>query len=261
MRRISILITLALVALPAIAEEKSVRKISVFLDSAIPHFAVGGPQWQTTFIFHNPSEELEKFYLSFFGDNGLPLAVPVLGGMHSSVLITLLPHATYKLVSDYRPELSSLSGGALITDPYTCSDCRFYYSTVHTIFAMNDLQQGKFLCEATVPQESAYENNVVLVYDQKGYVMGVALMNPSASEIKKVTATVYNEGNQLLRTEQFYMDPLTHQAFGLSDRYPETAGKLGYVKFSTEGMGGIAGIGLRFSPNGTFTSMHFISAD
>ena len=105
MRRISILITLALVTLPAIAEEKSVRKISVFLDSAIPHFAVGGPQWQTTFIFHNPSEELEKFYLSFFGDNGLPLAVHVLGGMHSSVLITLPPHATYKLVSDYRPEL------------------------------------------------------------------------------------------------------------------------------------------------------------
>jgi len=261
MRRILILITLALATLPAIAEEKPVRKISVFLDSAIPHFAVGGPQWQTTFIFHNPSAEVEKFYLTFLGDNGLPLAVPVLGGMNSSVLITLPPHATYKLISDYRPDLSLLSGSALITDPSTCSDCRFYRSTVHTIFAMYDWQQRKFLCEATVPQESAYENNVVLVYDQEGYVMGGALMNPSTSEVKKVTATVYNQGNQLLRTEQFSMGPLTHQSFVLSDRYPETAGKFGYVKFSTEGMGGIAGVGLRFSPNGTFTSMHFISVD
>jgi hypothetical protein len=235
--------------------------MSFYLDRAIPHFAAGGPQWQTTFIFHNPSDTLEKFYLNFLGDNGKPLAVPVLGGMHPSVLVTLPPHATYKLVSDYRPEVHQLVGSALVTDPYTCSDCEFSRATIHTIFAQYDPKQRKFLCEATVPQESPYENDVVLVYDQEGYVMGVALMNPSSYEVKKVTATVYDKNDRILRTDQFYMDPLTHQSFALTDKYPETAGRLGYVKFSTDGLGGIAGIGLRFAPNGTFTSMHFISVD
>ncbi len=55
------------------------------------------------------------------------------------------------------------------------------------------------------------------------------------------------------------MDPLTPQAFLPKERYPETAGRLGYVKFSAAGLSGLAGISLTFSPNGTFTSMHLVS--
>ncbi len=252
MRRIFVLLVLSTVSHSAFA-------ISFFQGRAIPHFAVGGPQWQTTFIFHNPSELLEKFSIDFHGDDGKSLAIPLSGGMSASVLITLPPHTTYKLVSDYRPDLSMMWGSGFLTIPANCQDCLFYYSTVHTIFAKYDPQQRKFLCEATVPQESPNDNNVVLVYDQQGYTMGVALMNPSPTEVKFVTVTVYDKDNRLLRTDQFYMDPLTHQAFALSDRYPETAGRMGYVKFSTNGVTGIAGIGLRFSANETFTSMHFVT--
>ena len=252
MRRIFVLLALSMVSHSAFA-------IAFFQGRAIPHFAVGGPQWQTTFVFHNPADQLEKFSIDFHGDDGNSVAIPVSGGMSTSVLITLPPHTTYKLVSDYRPDLPLTSGSAFITLPPNCQDCGFYFSTVYTIFAMYDVQQHKFLCEATVPQESPNYNNVVLVYDQQGYVMGVALMNPSDVEIKLVTVTVYDKDNQLLRTDQFYMKPLEHRVFALTDRYPETVGRLGYVKFSTNGVTGLAGIGLRFSPNGTFTSMYFIS--
>lgn len=254
--------TFALLALCASADDKSTQRIGFFLDSAVPHVAAGGTQWQTTFLFHNPSSQTEKFYLNFLQDNGQPLAIPIRGGLSTQVLVTLPPHTTTKLTTDYRPDLPTLSGSALISDPYDCADCRFYYSTVHTIFALYDWQQRKFLCEATVPQESPYENNVILVYDQEnGYVTSLALMNPSTYEIKRVTVSIYDKNNALLRTDQFYMDPKTHQAFELCTRYPETAGKMGYVKFQTDGIGGVAGIGLRFSPNATFTSMHFLSAD
>jgi hypothetical protein len=259
MRRIHILIALALLPLSASAADNSKRHLDLFLDPVIPHFAVGGPERQTTFIFHNPSDQLEKFYLNFTGDDGKPQAIPALGGMVFSVVITLPPHTTRKLVSDYRPDLPVMSGGALITDPYTCSDCSFYYSTVHTIFSRYDWVKKVFNCEATVPQESQFDNAVALVYDQENFIMGVALMNPSTYEIKKVTATVYDKDNQLLQTEEFYMDPLAHLVFSLDARYPMTVGRLGYVKFSTDGLGGIAGIALRFAPNNTFTSMHFIT--
>jgi hypothetical protein len=119
-------------------------------------------------------------------------------------------------------------------------------------------QQWVFNSEATVPQESQFDNTVALVYDQENFIMGVALMNPSTSETKTVTATIYDKDNLLLYTEQFHMDPLAHLVFSLDARYPVTAGRLGYVKFSTDGTTGIAGIALRFAPNNTFTSMHFI---
>ena len=54
------------------------------------------------------------------------------------------------------------------------------------------------------------------------------------------------------------MGPLEHKAFVLSDRYPETAGKIGHVKFHIRD-GYINGIALRFSPNATFTSMRLIT--
>jgi hypothetical protein len=124
---------------------------------------------------------------------------------------------------------------------------------------MYDWQAKKFLCEATVPQESSFENNVLLIYDQEVSSMGVALMNPSTYEIKKVAVSIYDKDDKALQQDEFYMDPLTHRAFVLADKYPVTRGRIGYVKFSTTGLGGVAGIGLRFSPSGTFTSMHFVS--
>jgi hypothetical protein len=261
MRIIHILVALALLPLSLFAVDNSKKNLSFFLDPVIPHFAVGGPEWQTTFIFHNPSDTLEKFYLNFTDDNGQPLQIPALGSTVSAVLITLPPHMTAKLVSDYRPDLPVMSGGARITAPYSCSDCTFTYSTVHTIFSRYDWVRQIFNCEATVPQESRFDNNIVLVYDQENFIMGVALMNPSDNETKSVTATVYDEDNHQLSTEQFTMHPLDHLVFSLDARYPATVGKLGYVKFSTTGLGGIAGIALRFAPNNTFTSMHFISVD
>lgn len=261
MMRIShILIALTLLPLSASAEDNR-KHLDFILDPVIPHFAVGGPEWQTTFIFHNPSDTLEKFYLNFTDDDGKPLPIPALGSMVSSVLITLPAHTTRKLVSDYRPDLPVMSGGARITDPYTCSDCSFTYSTVHTIFSRYDWVKKIFNCEATVPQESRFDNNIALVYDQQNFIMGVALMNASDYEIKLVTVTVYDQDNHLLQADQFYMDPLDHLVFSLDAKYPVTAGKMGYVKFSTTGLGGIAGIALRFAPNNSFTSMHFITMD
>jgi hypothetical protein len=259
MRTIHILVALALLPLSASAVDNSKRNISIYLAPVIPHFAVGGPEWQTTFIFHNPSNVLEKFYVNFTGDNGQPLAIPALGGTVSSVVVTLPPHTTRKLVSDYRPDLPVMSGGAVINDD--CTDCWFWDSTVHTIFSRYDWVRQVFNCEATVPQESQFDNAVELVYDQENFIMGVALMNPSSSEIKTVTATVYDKDNLLLQTHQFTMNPLAHLVFSLDARYPVTAGKLGYVRFTAPGLGGITGIALRFAPNNTFTSMHFITVD
>jgi hypothetical protein len=45
-----------------------------------------------------------------------------------------------------------------------------------------------------------------------------------------------------------------HASFALIDRLPSTAGKRGIIQFQNLS-GGIAGLGLRFSPSGPFTDV------
>lgn len=260
MRRIPVFIAFALIALPAPAEKNRAPAASVFRDPVIPHFAAGGGQWRTTFVFHNPSDTREKFFLGFFGADGLPIEAPVSGGMYSAAPVELPPYSTYKLVTDLRPDLSPVSGFALLLTPPDCEGCRFYFSTVQTILALYDPEQEKLLCETAIPQESAYDSRLVLVYDQEGPGVWVALMNPGA-ETRTVAVSVYDAENRLLRSEEFPLEPLARQTFVLGERYPETADKVGYMKFSAGGPGGIAGVALRFSPNGTFTAIPLIAAD
>jgi hypothetical protein len=59
-------------------------------------------------------------------------------------------------------------------------------------------------------------------------------------------------GNQL-GTQFISIAGNGHTAFVLPNQFPLTVGKRGIAKFQTTG--GLAGLGLRFSPFGTFTSV------
>jgi hypothetical protein len=59
-------------------------------------------------------------------------------------------------------------------------------------------------------------------------------------------------GNQL-GTQNLNIPGSGHTAFVLPNQFPLTAGKRGIVRF--QATGGIVGLGLRFSPFGTFTSV------
>lgn len=58
---------------------------------------------------------------------------------------------------------------------------------------------------------------------------------------------------RVLGTQNIHMSGLRHLSFVLPDLVPLTAGKRGMVQFN--GSNRISGLGLRFSPFGTFTSV------
>ena len=101
--------------------------------------------------------------------------------------------------------------------------------------------------------QSQSPSTIRLPYDNTaGFVMGVALANLSASS-SNVTATIWDANGNQLGTQAITIAGNGHTSFVLPTELPLTAGQLGIVQFQSSG--GIAGLGLRFSPFGTFTSV------
>ena len=97
--------------------------------------------------------------------------------------------------------------------------------------------------------------SVTLPYDNTaGFVMGVALANLATSSAS-TTATMWDDSGNQLGTQTITIAGSGHTAFVLPNQLALTAGKRGIVRFQTAGTGGITGLGLRFSPFGTFTSV------
>jgi hypothetical protein len=84
--------------------------------------------------------------------------------------------------------------------------------------------------------------------------MGVALANLSTSSAT-ITATMWDDSGTLLGSQGITVAGSGHTSFELPNRLPLTAAKRGVVRFQSNVAGGLAGLGLRFSPFGTFTSV------
>jgi hypothetical protein len=107
--------------------------------------------------------------------------------------------------------------------------------------------------EGTVPLQSQFPSTVTVPYDNTAsFVMGVALANLSAS-FASVTVTMWDDLGNQLGTQNLNIPGSGHTAFVLPNQFPLTSGKRGIVRF--QAAGGITGLGLRFSPFGTFTSV------
>jgi hypothetical protein len=68
-----------------------------------------------------------------------------------------------------------------------------------------------------------------------------------------VTVTMWDDSGNQLGTQFTTIAGSGHTSFVLPNQFPLTSGKRGFVKF--QATGGISGLGLRFSPFGTFTSV------
>jgi hypothetical protein len=96
---------------------------------------------------------------------------------------------------------------------------------------------------------------MTLAYDNSaGFVMGVAIANLSTASAD-ITATVWDDSGVQLGTQVITIAGSGHTSFVLPSQIPVTAGKRGIVQFQSTAPGGIGGLGLRFSPFGTFTSV------
>jgi hypothetical protein len=218
---------------------------------ALSHIAAGG-DWVTTISLINTSSEPVAARLVFHADDGsalsLPLSVTQQGVTQSVTAATLdgviNPHAT--LVIDAGPQLASLVWGwADVLSSGVVDGFAIFRTKCPTCTAS----------EGTVPLRSLFQSTLIVPYDNTAnFVTGVALANLSATQAN-ITATIWDENGTQLGAPTIPVAGSGHTAFVMPTQLPLATGKRGIVQFQNPSGGALDGLGLRFSPFNTFTSV------
>jgi sugar lactone lactonase YvrE len=234
------------------ADDNKIARVQVPARTGVlSHIAAGGG-WNSTVSLVNMSSASVPARLAFYADDGsalsLPLTVTQQGRAQSvtgSTLDRVIGPNTTLLVDTGNQLASTVVGWADVTSVGPLGGFAIFRQTPQTGSPS----------EGTVPLQSQFPSTVTLAYDNMaGFVMGVALANLSTSSAT-ITATMWDDSGNLLGTQIITIAGSGHTAFVLPTQLALTAGKRGIVKFQSAASGGLTGLGLRFSPFGTFTSV------
>jgi hypothetical protein len=239
----------AVLATAASGQSKQKAAYVLFGDKNIPQIASGGG-WKTTIFITSMDIVPTPYTVKFYGDNGSPMNVNIIGRGNISQFSGTLPAKGVTVVEtgDVGPS-SVTTGWALIaTDGYL---------GVQAIFRQRN--EGRPDFEAVVPADEGIADAVVLPFDNVGFTASMAIANPSSFQSATVTAAVFDDSGSRIVLDQFTMAPLTHQAFTLPSRWSQTANRRGSIEFTTTAFG-VSILGLRFSGAGAFTSVQVMDS-
>jgi hypothetical protein len=246
-------------ALPAVAESRSPAIRVDNTTRVIPHFAVGAG-WRTEVQVYNMDSRPVDVAVLFYATDGTSVSVPVsfqgegftnavggkmtvqVGAMASIVLEDLfgtLPQTTgWILVT---PSVSSSAGGQI----GGLAILRYRGSSAPQ-------------SEATIPVESCVDHNFLLSFDNtNGFSTGVAIVNPISTGENTIQISLRNQDGKFLDNGKMILGPRNQVSFDLGKTYPATADQRGTMVVT--GLSCLAGIGFRFSPDATFTTLHAVS--
>jgi hypothetical protein len=216
----------------------------------LSHIAAGG-SWTTVITLINSSSAPVPVAVALHNDDGSALSVPLMvtskgatqSLLASSVTATIDPNAT--LVISTGQLSSPVVGWANVSSSVPISG----YAIFRTNSASGPASEG------TVPLQSDFRSAILLPYDNSaGFSAGIAIANVSA-ESANITATVWDDTGNRLGTHVLTLVRNGHTSFVLPNQIPSTAGKRGILRLEGGSATALAGLGLRFSPFGTFTSV------
>jgi len=217
----------------------------------LSHIAAGGG-WSTVVTLANTSAAAVPVTVALHDDLGNALTLPLTTTQQgvsqtttaASVSTTLNPNTTL-LISMGDQVASTVVGWADVLSTVSIGGYAIFRWTPQT----GSPQEG------TVPLQSQFPSTFTLPYDNTaGFVMGVALANLSVSSAN-ITATMWDDSGNELGSQTVEVAASGHTSFDLPSTLQPTAGKRGIVTFQSTATGGVAGLGLRFSPFNTFTSV------
>ena len=220
--------------------------------SSISQIAVGGG-WKTTLTLLNLSSTASSVTITFQDDDGLPLPLPLVvkqeaaspPAVSSEVTRVVPAFAVLQIEMDASPPAATVTGWADVVS--------FGAFAGFAIFRQRG-QDGRD-SEGTAPLEGTSLPGLLLPFDNsEGFATGVALVNPGSDRVSLV-AVVRDESGLVLSQFGVPMVARGHTAFDLGGRSPGTNGRRGSIEFRHSGSGKVTGLGLRFSPSGSFTSV------
>ena len=108
---------------------------------------------------------------------------------------------------------------------------------------------------ATTELVTALRSSFVIPYDNTGgFTVGAGLAN-AGPEPASLFATIWDDAWTLLKNETLLLPARGHASFSLPEKFQVTAQKRGVLEFRTTSEATIAGMALRFDPDGRFVAV------
>jgi hypothetical protein len=206
---------------------------------ALPHLAFG-QGWATTLTASNQSSASQPFTVSFFGDNGSPIALPFTGGVGSQSVLTdnapALGVRYYVAENSAAPETGAW--GLVTGDSQLTLHATFRRRTPANIFY-----------EASVPAVPAYTRFSfpfdATVFSPAGAQMytGVAIANLNPAQAAQVLCVARDENGALIPDGTLSIPQLPALGHWAGYNFPALAGKRGRVECTASTL--VAAIALR----------------
>jgi hypothetical protein len=215
---------------------------------SIAHLASGGG-WTTTFFLVNAGTSPAQATVSFFGDNGAPLALPVsfpqgtgTASSSSSVSNTLAAGQLLLIQSTGQTTDPLLEGSAQLTTNGNVGG--------FVIFRYEPTGQ-----EAVVPLETRNAGAYLLGFDNTGSTAtGVAINNASGQQAN-IPVIIRDDTGAQVGTGTIPLAPNGHLSFVLANQFSVTNNIRGTLEFDTPTGTSIGALGIRNPVGGTFTTL------
>jgi hypothetical protein len=234
--------------------EQNYRKIDVYNGGGLLPQVVDSSEWKTTIYFHNGDSSAINAALLFLDDKGDPMSLPVNGKSAPGGVFALSPGDTTVLETDGTGPLKQGYALVLTCDrPCSESTSKAVYSKLGFYAVVRQRVQDRTDSEAVVPAEMPEKSVRILFDNRSGYSTGLALVNFMGGNI---AITIRDQNANVLAADMLQIPQDAKSVFVLADKYRATAGKYGSIELSGSGL---AAMGLRFSPGGSFTSSHAIT--
>jgi len=235
--------------------------IEVTADVVLPRAGVvaqlaAGGGWNTGLSLVNAGTAGARVQVQFRGQTGEPLALPVTVTQAGTGVTQVLDLVEVTVPANGTVVIDTIDTSAATTVGWA----EVRSSSPVSGFAIFRQTSGDGrVSEGTSPVEERAPQQVLAPYDNTGgFVTGVAVVNLSAAE---ATVTVVQRGDsgQELGTDTWTLPGRGHTSFAVPVQYPGLAGRRGTLEFRSNRPEGVMGLGLRFSPALTFTSIPVVA--
>ena len=215
------------------------------LIGSMPHIAAQ-ENWTTTFTLINKSAAIAQARFSLFGNDGIPLLLPLAFPQQSSSDGTLLG-ATLKRTLAPNASLAIDTAGPA-TSPVQVGSAQV--AAIGSVDGFAIFHQILTTQEAVVPLETRSASSYLLPYDNTtGMSLGVAMANASLFYNVLISVIIRDDTGAMIGDPGAIIPlaPNGHASFVLSDQFPITAHKRGTIEFDNA-TDSISVLGIRFTP-------------
>ncbi len=247
MRAIVAMFFLALAAVAPVQAQTYVNQYKTI----IPHIAYGAG-WQNRFVVANYNAQRMRFQLSFYGNDGTALALPLKSFGTYSTIDRYVNEMAMEVIETETPGDTLSEGYAIVTlecPGPVCADVSVYgvFATVQTATYP--------VFEASVMASDSRATKVVLpYYNKNSFITGIAVAAHTctgSSHAFRMKITDSDEFPTATHDFSFTMSCPGHKSFALPTEVSFTAGKRGVVLIDDANSGAqLSAVGILFNPNG-----------